>query len=368
MSELSLFRSIASLRNPFLHQRASFGPMSVPRRSSRISAQLKAPPPHPGPPAKKRKREATPEAVAEERIDPVTPDTRKPGALPRETVARLADPTATNATLVSPETSRLVTSRRVRSESPSSSTTRAQRKTTTTDNLLQEACKHLIKVDERLRPLIEKNPCHIFSPQGLAEKVDPFESLASGIISQQVSGAAARSIKAKFVSLFDLGGDGVESRKRFPPPSEVAACRLERLRTAGLSQRKAEYIQGLAGKFVDGELSAQMLREAPYEELVERLVAVRGLGRWSVEMFACFGLKRMDVFSVGDLGVQRGMAAFVGRDVAKLKKAKGGGNKWKYMSERDMLELSARFAPYRSLFMWLMWRVEDSFTDVSSME
>jgi DNA-3-methyladenine glycosylase II len=81
-------------------------------------------------------------------------------------------------------------------------------------------------------------------------------------------------------------------------------------------------------------------------------------------MFACFGLKRMDVFSLGDLGVQRGMAAFVGRDIAKLK-AKGGG-KWKYMSEQDMTELSTRFSPYRSLFMWYMWRVEE--TDISTME
>jgi DNA-3-methyladenine glycosylase II len=76
------------------------------------------------------------------------------------------------------------------------------------------------------------------------------------------------------------------------------------LRTAGLSQRKAEYIHGLAQKFDSGELSAKMLIEASDEEVLEKLTAVRGLGRWSVEMFACFGLKRMDVFSTGDLGVQ----------------------------------------------------------------
>lgn len=94
---------------------------------------------------------------------------------------------------------------------------------------------------------------------------------------------------------------------------------------------------------------------------MDKLVAVRGLGRWSVEMFACFGLKRMDVFSTGDLGIQRGMAAYMGRDVAKLKN-KGG--KWKYMSEQDMLDISAKFAPYRSLFMWYMWRIEDVDTTV----
>jgi len=107
-----------------------------------------------------------------------------------------------------------------------------------------------------------------------------------------------------------------------------------------------------------------MLLRASDEEVMEKLIAVRGLGKWSVEMFACFGLKRMDIFSTGDLGVQRGMASFMGKDVGKLK-AKGGGN-WKYMSEKDMLEGSEKFRPYRSLFMWYMWRAED--VDVSAVE
>ncbi|KAI3069577.1 hypothetical protein CBS147353_7088 [Aspergillus niger] len=132
---------------------------------------------------------------------------------------------------------------------------------------------------------------------------------------------------------------------------------ISTLRTAGLSQRKAEYIHGLSEKFANGELSARMLLNASDEELVEKLTAVRGLGKWSVEMFACFALKRIDVFSTGDLGVQRGCAVFVGKDVNKLK-GKGGG-KFKYMPEKDMLELAAKFAPYRSLFMWYMWRVTD---------
>jgi DNA-3-methyladenine glycosylase II len=176
-----------------------------------------------------------------------------------------------------------------------------------------------------------------------------------------VSGAAARSIKNKFVALFN---EANPDNPVFPTPAEVAKTDLSRLRLAGLSQRKAEYIQGLAEKFASGELSTAMLMKASDEEVMEKLIAVRGLGRWSVEMFACFGLKRMDVFSTGDLGVQRGMAAFVGKDVSKLK-AKGGG-KWKYMLEQDMLEHSAKFAPYRSLFMWYMWRVED--VDVSVMQ
>lgn len=74
-------------------------------------------------------------------------------------------------------------------------------------------------------------------------------------------------------------------------------------------------------------------------------------------MFACFALKRLDVFSTGDLGVQRGMARLRGRDVERLKR--GAKGKWKYMSEAEMLEMAEPFRPYRSIFMWYMWRVED---------
>ncbi|KAJ0109092.1 hypothetical protein J7T55_002284 [Diaporthe amygdali] len=375
------------------------------RRSARLSAQAQtqgrdedAPaavmPPPSAPAVKSRKRKAPSSSAAEREVPaeaPATPKRRakksavpslpstptatpsavrliaEPAATPTSSqglsssvtpkpksraVARLADPNSTNAPLLSPETSRVIS-----------------HKPTTTANMLEEACSHLIKVEPRIEPLITAHHCRIFSPAGLAEKIDPFESLASGIISQQVSGAAAKAIKARFINLFDPSAAAdattTTATNKFPTPSQVAAASIESLRSAGLSQRKAEYIQGLAAKFAAGELTATWLADAPYEEVLERLIAVRGLGRWSVEMFACFGLKRMDVFSTGDLGVQRGMAAFAGRDVSKLK-AKGGGNKWKYMSEKEMVDMAAPFSPYRSLFMWYMWRVEE--TDVSTLE
>ncbi|KAI1173152.1 DNA glycosylase [Nemania sp. FL0916] len=329
---------------------------------------------------------AEPAAPGEAIVVPTTPRGRKPRAA---AVDRLADSNKTLATLLSPETSRVVTNTMnavTEDQSPPASPT-AQLKgsipapvAAATANILEEANRYLVSVDERMRPLVENHHCRVFSPEGLAEKVDPFESLCSGIISQQVSGAAAKSIKRKFIALFHEGEGESEEKKesetkdgwegvneaepRFPHPSEVVGVPLEKLRTAGLSQRKAEYVSGLAERFVSGELSAQILADASYEEVIERLTAVRGLGLWSAEMFAFFGLKRIDVFSLGDLGVQRGCAAFVGRDIAKLKNSKGG--KFKYMSEKDMTELADRFRPYRSLFMWYMWRVEP--TDVSTME
>lgn len=271
--------------------------------------------------------------------DPATPSTPKRQTRPNTTnkpspaLNRPIDPHLTTATLLTPRGSHLTAYPANPEDASPSKTTGLPRRapTTTTGTLLEEAIAHLIKVAPQLRPVIEKHPCPLFSPAGLAEEVDPFNSLVSGIIGQQVSGAAAKSIKKKFIGLFCSGGNdkdndievnnnvnGNEDEKNkpetaemrydrddnFPTPAQVAKCDIATLRTAGLSQRKAEYIQGLAEKFASGELGARMLLQASDEEVLEKLIAVRGLGRWSVEMFSCFGLKRMDVFSTGDLGVQ----------------------------------------------------------------
>lgn len=268
-------------------------------------------------------------------IDDATPPPTRP-----------AEPHHTNATLVTPGGTQVQATYSTFEDSPSKS---GVRPTTTTKCLLDEACAHLIKADPKLKPVIDRHYCRIFSPEGLAEKIDPFRSLASGIISQQVSGAAAKSIKNKFIALYPPE----KCPTGFPPPNIVAETSIPRLREAGLSQRKAEYIQGLAQKFADGELTVEMLMNGSDEEVMEKLVAVRGLGKWSVEMFMCFGLKRMDVLSVGDLGVERGMAAYVGKDVSKLR---GKGGKNKYMKPDEMEKVAEKFRPWRSLFMWYMWR------------
>lgn len=234
---------------------------------------------------------------------------------------RPVEPHRTNATLLTPRDSSLVAYPSVEDVSPSK--TGLPRPIATTGNLLEKAVAHLLGVDARLKAVVEKHHCRLFSPEGLAEKVDPFASLASSIIGQQVSGAAARSIKNKFLDLFESDDDDgtrlehtadteagadanadVKNNRRFPTPTQVVEKDIPTLRTAGLSQRKAEYIHGLAEKFVSGELSTEKLLRASDEEVMEMLIAVRGLGRWSVEMFSCFALKRTDVFSTGDLGVQ----------------------------------------------------------------
>ncbi|KAI5857194.1 DNA glycosylase [Tricharina praecox] len=240
--------------------------------------------------------------------------------------------------------------------------------------LLQHAEAHLLSVSPSLAPLVAAHTCPLFTSVGLAEAVDPFTSLASGIISQQVSGAAARSIKAKFISLFEPNLT-LESL-RFPSPSLVLSLPLATLQTAGVSARKAAYLHSLATAFTaeTATITPQFLATASDAEIVRELTKIHGIGQWSAEMFLMFALKRWDVFTVGDLGVQRGMAAWAGRDVNALKKAggtgsggKGGksGKKWKYMAEQEMRELAEPFAPYRTLFCWYMWRCEG--TDIDAM-
>ncbi|KAK3673729.1 3-methyladenine DNA glycosylase [Recurvomyces mirabilis] len=324
-------------------------------------------PPPPTTPAKRRKVASTPT-----KPPPLTPTPSAIGLMTSNSVLRPnyssgdiddatpppadrpAEPHHTNATLITPGGTQAVPSySNFEEASPSKA---SNNPATTTECLLDEAIAHMISVDPALKSVTEKHHCRVFSPEGLAETIDPFRSLASGIMAQQVSGAAAKSIKNKFIGLFPA----YECPTGFPPPALVAKTPLPRLREAGLSQRKAEYIQGLAEKFVNGDLTIDMIMNGSDEEVMKSLVAVRGLGVWSVEMFMCFGLKRMDVFSTGDLGVQRGMAAYMGRDVGKLRN-KGG--KWKYMSEKEMVEIAEKFRPWRSLFMWYMWRIEDVDTE-----
>ncbi|KAM5455719.1 3-methyladenine DNA glycosylase [Microsporum audouinii] len=347
------------------------------------------------PPATPKRGHKTPEPAIQRPTD--LPPSLPPPTTPRTTsnsnnnnnnantaadLNRPIDPHRTTATLLTPRGSHITAyPSDVADASPSK--TGLPRPTTTVGNLLTDAIDHLLTVDGKLKTVIDKFPDAPFRPADLAVEIDPFQALVSGIIGQQVSGAAAKSIKKKFIALFNPDSADESSKTKedggqgdhddagmrykpvaFPSPQQVVACDLPTLRTAGLSQRKAEYIHGLAEKFASGELSARMLLTASDEEVLEKLITVRGLGKWSVEMFLLFGLKRMDVFSTGDLGVQRGMAAYVGRDVSKLK-AKGGG-KFKYMSEKDMIEIAAPFSPYRSLFMWYMWRWEN--VDVAVMQ
>lgn len=173
----------------------------------------------------------------------------------------------------------------------------------------EHAKRHLIAADERFRPLMEALPCKPFTDES---DLNPFRALCSSILGQQISWLAARSITHKFIRLVafpDLpekpGPTGMTHH--FPTPRQVANTPMETLRAAGLSGRKAEYVLDLATRFVDGRLSSQKLLEMTDEQVMEHLIQVRGIGRWTVEMFMIFTLRRPNVLPCGDLGVQKGL-------------------------------------------------------------
>ncbi|KAG5637038.1 hypothetical protein H0H81_006033 [Sphagnurus paluster] len=136
-----------------------------------------------------------------------------------------------------------------------------------------EAKNHLISVDRRFTELFSKMRC---KPYEHLEQVHPFR---------------IHQTPTSF----------------FPSPEEVAKTDIQTLRSAGLSQRKAEYVLDLANRFADGRLTTEKLVNADEEELAKMLIEVRGIGRWTVDMFAIFSLRRPDILPVGDLGVQRGL-------------------------------------------------------------
>jgi DNA-3-methyladenine glycosylase II len=247
--------------------------------------------------------------------------------------------------------------------------------------VLRSALIHLISVDRRFEALSQNYIPRPWLDENLDEQVNHFKSLVLGILSQQVSGAAARSISRKFISLFDdpNASDGVHKVDMdpevadgpasgnaapaqdalenlfFPTPAMVLEKDVLTLKSAGLSMRKAEYVSGLAQAFQDGQFTDQFFATAPDTEIVARLTSVRGLGPWSAEMFLIFSLKRTDCLSYGDIGIQRGMAHWLGKNV-KDKRTHSKG-KFKYVSQQEMDNTSEPWRPFRSIGCWFMWRV-----------
>jgi DNA-3-methyladenine glycosylase II len=159
-----------------------------------------------------------------------------------------------------------------------------------------------------------------------------FAALAESILHQQLAGAAAAAIHRRFVALFD----GNLS------PKAVLAVSPRRLRAAGLSGRKVASMRDLAAKVVDGTIQLQRIGRLPDEEIITRLSAVRGIGRWTAEMFLIFQLRRLDVWPVGDYGVRTGYALAYGFRTRPTPK---------------QLEVEGeRFRPYRTVAAWYCWR------------
>jgi 3-methyladenine DNA glycosylase/8-oxoguanine DNA glycosylase len=165
-----------------------------------------------------------------------------------------------------------------------------------------------------------------------------FGDLARAIVYQQLAGSAAAAIHGRFVAAFDGR----------PTPAAVLAAPDDVLAACGLSRAKAASVRDLAARVVDGEVDLDRIGRLSDEEVVAHLVLVRGIGRWTAQMFLMNDLGRPDVWPTGDYGVRAGYARAWGLDALP--------------TERELLPLGDRFRPHRSLVAWYCWRAADTVT------
>ena len=195
---------------------------------------------------------------------------------------------------------------------------------------------HLSATDPRMAALIARSLRYNVKPGG---SLRPFDALAESIAYQQLSGKAAATIWKRVRALYP--------RRRYLDPHLVLKTPDEKFRAAGLSRSKVAALKDLAAKTIDGTVpSARALAKMSDEEIIERLITVRGIGRWTVEMLLLFDLGRPDVWPVHDYGVQKGFAKTFGR--RKLPKPK------------QLMKLGEKFRPHRSVAAWYFWRALDA--------
>jgi 3-methyladenine DNA glycosylase/8-oxoguanine DNA glycosylase len=194
------------------------------------------------------------------------------------------------------------------------------------------ACKHLCDIDPSMDSLIRRVGAFTMRP---VPAHSLFQVLVRSIVYQQLTGKAAATILGRVVALF--------APKRFPSPEDLLEIPSERLRAAGLSSAKTAALKDLAARRLDGTVpSLARVRLMEDEEIIERLTAVRGIGRWTVEMLLIFKLGRPDVLPLGDLGVRKGFALTFG--------------KRKLPEPGTMSRRAERWRPYRSVASWYLWR------------
>ena len=194
-----------------------------------------------------------------------------------------------------------------------------------------KARRTLMRRDPRLGEVIKRvGRCTL--PDGRTH--DPFIALVRVIMSQQLSGKAAETIFGRVETL--AGGRAALT------PARVSALDARALRGAGVSRPKISYLYDLAAHVGDGRLDLHALDGHPDEEVLARITAVKGLGRWSAEMFLMFRLNRPDIFPVDDLGIIKGMQKLHGMK--------------RRPKPRTMLRLAENWRPYRSVAAWYLWR------------
>jgi DNA-3-methyladenine glycosylase II len=190
-----------------------------------------------------------------------------------------------------------------------------------------------MRCDPKLARLVKSvGPC------GLAEsrKMDRFAGLVRSIVSQQLSAKAADTIHSRVLAALHMNR---------ATPESILAIEEDTLRACGLSRAKIASVRDLASKVTEGRLALEALDQLDDESVIAAMTGVRGIGRWSAEMFLIFRLGRPDILPVGDVGIQRAMRKLYGLR--------------KHPSPSRMTELARPWRPYRSVACWYLWRSLD---------
>ncbi|HLL17856.1 MAG TPA: DNA-3-methyladenine glycosylase 2 family protein [Rubrivivax sp.] len=201
----------------------------------------------------------------------------------------------------------------------------------------EDACKHLSRRDRVMKKLIPK-----FGDACLKSRGDAFTTLARSIVGQQISVKAAQSVWDRFALAVAAGSDGASTHLSV---AAVQAMATLQMREAGLSARKCEYLLDLARHFADGRVHVDQWQAMDDEAIIQELVAIRGIGRWTAEMFLIFHLMRPNVLPLDDLGLIKGISVnyFSGEPVSRA----------------EAREVGEAWAPFRSVATWYIWRSLD---------
>lgn len=205
---------------------------------------------------------------------------------------------------------------------------------------LTAAQAHLAAADPVMAKLIAHHgPCTL----GLTER-HAFHVLCASIIGQQLSAKAADTIQGRVALLLNCPASAFK-------PEYFQGITVEQLRAQGLSNAKGKWLLELASRSLDGRFNGEQLAQLPNAQLVAELDALPGIGLWTAEMMLIFAFDRLDVFSMGDVGLRRSANLLYG------KRDKAG--KVKPLTDKQTLAISKKWAPYRSVASWYLWRMID---------
>jgi DNA-3-methyladenine glycosylase II len=174
---------------------------------------------------------------------------------------------------------------------------------------------------------------------------DPFQSLVESIIYQQLAGSAARVIYSRFIKYYNN-----DNSRPFLPEQILSTPNSVFRSTIGLSNKKIEYIKDLSAKVIERKLDVSTLHKLPDEEIIAQLIQVKGIGRWTAEMFLIFCLGRLDILPVTDLGIRKAMQKTY--SLSELPKP------------AEMLSIAQPWKPYRTVATWYLWKSLSKFNSI----